>query len=417
MVISWKSKNKNLKPDIVLSKLNTNAQVADGRISFTGFSFYNDVIALKTMLTFPRDMPDMDKDRLIRQAILVAAKNKAADKVNFLRVLNDKFLEENRTGDSPFHILTSISIARNFKNRTFNVGRCKIVFVGDRWPRKFKGRDEMIADSRVVVKHGTSKYEKLVITVNAKSAHKAMTLALRALDFQRAVWCYLANFEMQISLGAWKPINRVRLGQHHTVHAGTGEPAGSTVWYEPNFEETDLYKPGNPSLFMRNASWIQRQISRSPDSMILEDVLVRYVRALDEVDQNTALMRLWAALEALAAPTGPNAADAIVRRCSFLFADWEYEKQILEHLREYRNTHVHAGEQSDSALLHCYQLQEFFRELFSFHLRTGGLFKDIHEANVFLDHPPDICTLVARKKLIVKALDFRTSKNMRTRSD
>jgi hypothetical protein len=405
MIINWKT--KNFKPEIVLNKVNASVQVVDGRISFAGFSFYDDLIALKTMLTFPKSMTDQDKDRLIRKAISVVAKDQPVNKINFLAALNDVLIEANRTEVRQFHVLTSISISRNFKRRTFNVGTCKIVFVGEKWPRKFVDRDELIASSRVLPRGDVHKLEKLQISVRAKSANQTMTVALRALDLQRAIWCYLGNFDMQISGNTWKPINRIRLGQHHTVHAATGEPAGNIIWYEPNFDEMDLFTAEDPALFIRNSNWIKRRIEQSTSSMILEDVLIRYVRALDEPDQNTALMRLWAALEALAAPRGQNAADAIVRRCSFLFADWEYWKQILEHLREYRNTHVHAGEQSDNALFHCYQLQNFFRTLFSFHLGTGASFQDIHEANEFLDQPCDIDILLARKKLITRALAFR----------
>jgi len=100
---------------------------------------------------------------------------------------------------------------------------------------------------------------------------------------------------------------------------------------------------------------------------VLNDALLRYVRALDEKDHNSAFIRLWGALESIAAPSESNY-ESITRRCAFLFKEAEYHKQVLEHLREYRNKSIHAGDQSERAKTFCFQLQYYFRELILFQI-------------------------------------------------
>lgn len=98
--------------------------------------------------------------------------------------------------------------------------------------------------------------------------------------------------------------------------------------------------------------------------------------------------------------------DRLVQRCSFLFKDAEFRRQLLEHLREYRNVNAHAGEESDRARTHCFQLQLYFVELIRFHLRNARLFGSLEEANAFLDLPARKADLERRLQLTRKALKF-----------
>lgn len=70
--------------------------------------------------------------------------------------------------------------------------------------------------------------------------------------------------------------------------------------------------------------------------------MVAYVRALDSNDQNAAFLGLWTAIERLVSP-GKGEFEAFVRRCSFLFQEGEFHREVLKHLRHYRNEFVHTG--------------------------------------------------------------------------
>ncbi len=179
--------------------------------------------------------------------------------------------------------------------------------------------------------------------------------------------------------------NRIRLGQIHTVHASNGVAATPLVWYEPNFTEAVLFSPADGASFEAACDDMLISLSKSKYSPKLVDALIRYVRALDERDSNVAMIKLWGALEGLAAP-GETNADSISKRCSSIIReDSIYHEQMLEHLRAYRNQSVHAGDQSDSAKIQCFQLQFYFRELVLFHLRESETFDSLDKANQFLN--------------------------------
>lgn len=118
--------------------------------------------------------------------------------------------------------------------------------------------------------------------------------------------------------------------------------------------------------------------------------------------------KLWGAIERLASP-GHGDYDAVVRRCSFLWTDVDFAVQTLEHLREYRNDYVHAGRESSQAKTYCFLLQQHFRALIHWHIANVGRFKNLQEANSYLDLPPDLAVLRSRKKTIEKAIKFRSS--------
>ncbi|WMO13505.1 hypothetical protein [Pseudoalteromonas piscicida] len=210
---------------------------------------------------------------------------------------------------------------------------------------------------------------------------------------------------MEIFGEQWRPINKVRLGSAHTVHKDSGKVASDNFWYEPNFSSATVFKPQKTDVYARSCKWALERLADIPYGMTLKDALLRYVRALDEKDQNVALIRLWGALEVIAAPSEANY-DLVTRRCAFLFAEYAYHKQVLEHLREYRNSNVHSGDQSEKAKSSCYQLQFYFYHLILFHLKNQGEFSSLDEANSFLDLPTKKETLQNKKRLIEKAINF-----------
>lgn len=149
------------------------------------------------------------------------------------------------------------------------------------------------------------------------------------------------------------------------------------------------------------------QLELSKYSNKIKDALQIYVRALDEKDSNIAFIKLWSALEYLTSPGNANY-KLITRRCSFLYKEHEYHKQVLEHLRINRNQFVHDGESSTKSKKYCYQLQGYFKTLIDFHLAWTGDLKNLDEANQFLDHQPNLKDLERDKKLIEYAIKFRT---------
>jgi hypothetical protein len=203
----------------------------------------------------------------------------------------------------------------------------------------------------------------------------------------------------------WIPINVIRLGGAHSVHCSDGTVATDGVWFEPSYTEAFVYSASNGAHVQKQVSIILRRIFESEYAARFPDAILRYVRALDERDQNNALIKLWGALEAITTQE-PVDYSKTIQRCSFIFEDHKYHTQILETLRDYRNRSVHAGDQSEAAKVYCYHLQYYFSQLLFFLLAKTRRFANLDEKNRFLDLPREKEKLQARKMLIEKALRY-----------
>lgn len=405
MTIKWKN-NKNLKPDVVLARINSSKRVdADKKVSFVGFEYHETRATVLTMIDFPRNMDVLLRERFLSMAISEVSKDSDLNSTNLMTELNRQYITHSANKEQKFALLTSISLAKPIPFANLSIDKAEIKFIPGDYPKKYLGRDESF------YRHGksnfgksTPNYANVIVYVKAKSPYEAVHKSLRAIDIHRAVWSLLINPSMELMGDSWKPINIVRLGEVHTIHSENGRDATETFWFEPNFSIAPLYQFTDKKT-LTNIRWILDKLTKSKFSNLLKEALLKYVRALDERDHNLALIRLWGALESLTVFPGENY-DLVIRRCAFLFLDRPYHEQVLEHLREYRNSNVHAGEDSINSKTYCYQLQYYFFNLIQFYLNNNQGFDSLEEVHQFLDFPTDKSILEKRKELIEKALKF-----------
>lgn len=405
MRANWK-KNKNLNPNIILSKIDSMKNVStDKRVSYSGFEYHNAMAVLQNMVQFPKGLSDLNHESIVTIAVRNIAKDFNLEQKAVITEINRLIRIELATKEFKFHMLSSISVDNNFPFKRIQFEGCQIRIFNTNFPNKYIGRNELLAKHKWKIDPLPHQYSKMIVSVKAKSTKGAATKALRIIDIPRAIWCLFSNSGMEIWNDEWRPINKIRLGGTHTIHKDSGIISGDSYWYEPNFVEADVIKLQKPIIFKNNCTWALKKLADLSYSSTLKEAMVRYVRALDERDPNVALIKLWGALEALAAPSSANY-DLVTRRCAFLFAEHNYHKQVLENLRDYRNSSVHAGDQSERAKTSCYQLQFYFHYLVLFHLHHGNDFKSLDEANSFLDLPAQIKILEKRRQLIEKAIKF-----------
>jgi hypothetical protein len=401
--IKWK---KKFKPEFIIQSLDKARKIDSTRgVTLHGFSHIDDLAVLETMLDFPDSANEFQKSTLIWHAIkrTIGILNKST----FIQEINSVLSEKLATSDTIYKVAASVSLDRSFQHKSIKIDSCTLKFLPGNLPNKIIiARDEFIAKHFINIEKTSDTYTKIIITVKAKSPDGAMTRALDALDTLRAIWCLQLNSSMQIFGDPRTPINEVRLGSLQTIHNQDGSMAIEKYWFEPNFKNTTPYLIKHPKIFLRNNTYLLTKLSKSKYKPRLINALLKYVRALDENDQNTAFIRIWTALESL---TSPERADyvAVVRRTSFLFKNREYSQQLLEHLREQRNTSIHAGDQNENAKTHCFQLQAFFYKLIIFHLSNYD-FKSLDEANLFLDFDSNVEVLRRQRQLLNRAILFHS---------
>jgi hypothetical protein len=406
MPIKWKEK---FKPSHVIERIaSVRTYSEDGKASYSGFVVDECMPTLHSMLNFPSAAAEIDQETLVWRALNRAGKELTPE--TFLRAANDELSARLATKEIQYSVLTSISMSPQKALQSITLLDCKIQIITGEFPRKFNAqRKNIINEFKTKINETPSNYCKVVATVRAKSPDAAFHKAMRAIDLLRSLLCLMYNPRMQIAFGstAHEAINVVRLGGHHTVHLTDGKSAREGYWYEPYFKPKSNYTSDNPSLMAKNIRWATKRILESNFSKAMISSLLMFVRGLDLHDQNAAFLKVWGALELL---TTPNVADyeKLIRRSSFLFKEVEYQRQVLEHLRQYRNANVHAGEESENARIHCFQLQNFYSAVAWFCIRNGSNFANIDELGAFLDLPSEPGALEERLKQIRKAIKFRS---------
>lgn len=408
----WKKGGK-LKPIVILNKLEEIMTITkDGKVSYSGFSYQGYMATLYSMFNFPDNFSIGRSQGLLNTAISTVAKEgKITEKKveETFQVLINKELE---CQEEVFTVLASISIAQPLSSKKISVRSSKVEFFDKKYPRKYKSRNESdryIDRVGLALELDQDNYYKVVVTTKAKEKHKAVSQCLENLDLLRAIWSLDANSTMEIFGSNWRPINKIRLGSIHTIHNENGQNIDPEIfWYEPNFVETKLFETEEikDKIFIKNTRTVLRRLKQSKYSEKIENALIRYVRAFDEKDHNVALLQIWGALESLTADEGSNKSK-VPQRCAYLYDEYEYHKQTLESIKEYRNKSVHAGDQNDQARTYCYQLQSYFGQLVYFHLKNFKDFNSLEEANSFLDLSANGDALKKQMFMTKKALRFR----------
>jgi hypothetical protein len=405
MTIKWK-KGPRFKPAVILTKIDSIRTVnPTGGASFTGFELQDCLPALHSMLDFPEIARELNTSTLVWRGLAKVKGELNPD--TFLAAVNQELTERLATSEQSYNLLTAISLDRNDIPQQIKLLGATIRFLAGDYPRRFRSRTELLSKHFPSGPSTPPNYCRVIVEIRAKSSAAAVHKALRALDLQRALWCLMGNPQWQIAFGApaLRPINVVRLGSQHTLHFPDGTSAKESIWFEPSFAEASIFQIKKPAIARRNSQWALRRITASTYGERLISSLLRFVRALDDRDCGAAYVRLWAALEGLTTP-GQADYEKTVQRCSFIFKDHEYHRQLLEHLREYRNTNVHVGEETEDARTHCYQLQLYFVKLIWFHIRNARFFRSLDEANSFLDFPVEVHALKRRLQLNRKAVKF-----------
>ncbi|WP_199506777.1 MULTISPECIES: hypothetical protein [unclassified Psychrobacter] len=406
MKVQWK-KNKNLKPSVILKKIDNEKKLENGRVSFSGFEFQDAIVAIESMINFPIIANDLDKHTLIQKTVWQAAKNTKIEPDKFLSILKDNISIELNKRNNTYYLLTSLSM-RLSHTRKISFENFNFRFYKDNFPKKFRGRKNLISENRDNIETESDGYTKVVVELEAKSETIAANKAVKALDILRGFFCIQCNSFSEIIGNESESINKIRLGEFHTLHNASGEVFEQSFWYDPSYSKAKVYLFRDEKNVVKNIRSIINIFSKFNKNYrnIMSDSILRFVRAFDEKNQNIAILRAWGALEALAAPNESNF-DSVTTRCAFIFEDYEYHRQILEHLREYRNRNVHAGQESAIAKTYSFQVQRYFRELFLFHIRRQGDFESIEEANRFLDLPADKDKIFYLKSMVEKSISFR----------
>lgn len=389
MFAKWKN---GFDPKVILGKLSEIRKLEGSSVSFSGFEYIEYIAVLKSMVEISADVSTEIGYDLVVKGFHEAAKKQQLEPDSVLSAIKKAVRAHYEKPNHSYHLLTTLNINNSNNLPKYSIGECALKF-HQALPKKYKtSRNQAISEvaSWLIDKDEPSSYYVTAHTY-ARNENDAVNKMLDAIDLLRGIWNLHINKAMSLSFGGRKkPINQITLGALHTVHKDDGSKEGNGYWYEPEYHENqakvDFSKNSYKTLmFTKN---VRKKLHGNPYGKGVEVAIVRYARALDSQNYNTAYIRLWSILEYLTS-TLHDSYDKTIKRTSFLYKDREYVRQVLEHLRQYRNKSVHSGTGEHDIDIRVYQLKGYVEELLRFHIANHYKFDSLQEAAKFMDLNPE----------------------------
>lgn len=370
-----------------------NAVSDDGKVSFSGFEHSEHVVLLNSMINIDKEVPEIEKRRIINQATFKAG---AKGNISAKSILSEIGRLERAyllTPEKKYRLLTEISISRWCQlPKVYFDGSCIVIHAHLNKASRNARNKLLINAKRSITADVPRDYAAVSVSVAARSTAEATDKALDRLDFIRGVWNLWRNRgrTFRMSSGKRSPVNSILLGPIHTLHNSNGTLATKLWWYEPQYQgPIKLYneKAKIESMYKYKAKF-RRLLRKSNYAPEIVHAVVRYVRALDTRDWDDSFLRLWGVLEFLTG-TLSDSYKVTIRRASYMFSDKEYAHQVLSHLKDYRNKSIHAGSESSDIESLMYQLKRYVEVLIEFHVGNKYIFSSIADAAEFMDLPND----------------------------
>lgn len=406
MGATWK---KGFNPDVILEKLKAIRTLDGQSLMFSGLEYNEYIHVLKSMIDVGKGISPDIANELIVKGFHEAAKNPVLSQKDVITAVAKAVREHLGKPNTPYWLLTTTNISTKTDLPGYRVNGCTINFYKN-LPKKYsKARHAALSElSSWLTDRDEILSHYVVAQISEKSAHEAVERMLDAIDLLRGIWNLHTNKSMVISFGGRKkPINQITLGALHTLHDKSGAKACDTFWYEPDFfknhAKVDFSKNGYKTLDFTNN--VRKALKRNNYAKEIQQEIIRYTRALDSQDYNAVFIKLWAVLESLT-HTLKDSYDKTIRRAAFLHVDPEYHRQVLEHLRQYRNRSIHQGAGENYIDTHVYQLKSYVERLLLFHIRNRFRFESIEDATRLMDLRPDEAALRREITLLQAGIKF-----------
>ncbi|HEX4792524.1 MAG TPA: hypothetical protein VH370_01965 [Humisphaera sp.] len=397
--------------EALLKRIWASAIVKGEQVSFSDpFNFHENQSVLVEGIEFDPTIPSSEQRGLVWKSLLAAAKSGKTKPAEFLNELTRFEEEYKRRPPARYYLLSSVSVKWRPKLAAPAVRGTSTRF----YLSAPKGFDQsVVADViRSTFHHRElpNNYTYARVGIQARGAAEAAERSFDALELFRGSWNLFINLHYSTRLfsGRATPINTILPGPFSTLHDSSGRSVDQRIWYDPGYVEPHSpHDFRNWKEYTKHESWLFARLKRHRYRNHVEEMIRRYSSALDGTDYDVVINKLWSLLE-----RGASAGDkyeSIVRRVSFLFADVDFARLHLEHLRRYRNRVIHAAHSSEQRNEAVHQLRRFVQAVLLFHIRNVDKAASISEACEFLDLPTESKVLRRRLRLIERAVRFRTS--------
>lgn len=248
---------------------------------------------------------------------------------------------------------------------------------------------------------------RVSLVVEARNTQAAFSVAFDNLDIVRGVRNFVIRqdtFRFRSGLFKPRPMSPILAGPLHLV-AGTSRD-DERVFFETDFPDTHKLANWTDTANTLETKCLRR-IKQSHHRSKLEEIMLRYSRAMDKSDPNSRFLELWGLLEVLTGADNPSISyDRAVTRAAFPGESTAYDRLILTYLKDHRNDVAHRGGQSELRETHATQLKRYVERLINFILKYCGEFEEWVDLLGVLDGPTDLRRLNVRKRSLAVAENF-----------
>jgi hypothetical protein len=405
-------------PQELLDRIGGYAKVAhDGTVSFHSLNMLRDPLLLRQSLVVKMpngsDLNDTDLEWMSLDAVkeVCRAGLGRMSPDAYLKALDHLVSIHQRKPAHPYLLRTSLSIAElPFRTMSLRGGTIRLL----------KNASHYVRPDAVNSLKGTAlwehvartKYAPLAIRTRGRTVHEAVQNGIEALSLFRGLWNFIATrgtSTRRLSYSPPSPLAVIHSGAVHTLHTSDGKPAANNYWYEPShvvdrplFKKVTNWK--SLSVFIQKA---RRVLLANPLRAEVEELFMRYIQALDRLDEDASYIRLWNILEMLT-DTGKNNYDITIARAVWIYEKPRPQREELELLRTRRNLLVHASGSSHDGGVSIGALKSVVDDHLQFLLFNPFKVRSLQEYSSLLSQPRERSALLQKNRLLRTAMRFHS---------
>jgi hypothetical protein len=360
-------------------------------------------LLIHSLINFPPEIPDFLGLNIIKSYLYKSITTKNTNPDKLLQAISAELELYLRQELKKYVVFTSLSIPQTIKINPYYYNNSTIRFCDTKKNLFSINAKGVIDRAKIGFRcEVPSNYLPVRITVNARSFEESFPIAENTLNVFRALANFALKFnQITVSTGPSDPINKIVTGPIHTIHYTNGKNVDPEIWwYENAYSGQITHLISNQDVYDKMIRFVRmatRRLIKHPYRVFLEDVLIRYVQAMDSRDPLATSLKLWGIIESLTG-SEDRKSDKLISRATFFFKDRKYYTWELNHLREFRNLVTHHGKSTPNEESYAYLFKKYADVLIRFHLLNNFHFDSIHEAFDLLDAPSDLKLISSKEK-------------------
>lgn len=395
----------------VLSKINECRNVSpNGRVSFEAFSIEKWGKVLAINIDFKDDIHKVDKMNIVRRAISDNSHGSKITYKSFNKSISIIMEEYRNKKNKKYRLYTHIQKDIDFGFKYIDVLHGRILFLSRDHNYDRSEIQKRISDYELLAP--TRNFKPISVSTQSISPNHAYFEAMHSLDLFRGVMNFslqYAHYSLFDSHAGLRSINRIAMGPVHTIHRPGGKLALKEFWYETEF--TNFTSKQNVADYQKKILFskdIIKKINIKTDmSSCLEDIFIRYTKALDNRNHQRIIVHLWSLLECVTNTSASKGYELTMKRASALYpSDRKGVYVVLNSIRHLRNSYVHsyASDQHNMGLI--YILKHVVEDHVRFLLSRFDVFQDLKEYADFLDYLRTKESLVRKREILDLAINW-----------